>query len=72
MTYPYKLLKCPFCGGCAEIYEPWPHADVKEVYVTHYSDYGDCHAETRQLHYGLRHKTVVGAVNSWNARFDCE
>lgn len=69
MTYPYKLDPCPFCGGSAEIYEPWPNANVKEFYVVHEADeYSDCPAITDRLTYRLRHRTARSAANSWNIR----
>lgn len=72
MSYPFKLLSCPFCGGSADIYNPWPHADSPDYYVTHYSDYNDCPAETRRLEYSMRHKSPMAAANSWNARLSGE
>jgi hypothetical protein len=70
MSYPYKLEPCPFCGGSAEIYEPWPHADVKEFYVVHEADeYSDCPADTRgSLSWRSKFRRPSDAAASWNCR----
>lgn len=70
MSAPYKLLPCPFCGESAEIYCPWPSADVKEYYILHEpEEWSDCPAETRApISYSRRHRKPEHAAWAWNAR----
>lgn len=69
MSYPFKLEACPFCGGEAEIYCPWPKANNPDYYVVHESEYSDCPADTRgSLSWRGRFKKPSDAAANWNTR----